>query len=171
MKTPSATMICASFVVALMLSMTPLPGWAVSWRPKWVVLTLIYWILVWPRSFGIGAGWLLGLLVDAAQGSLLGEHALGFSIITYITLRLHQRLRLFPLYQQALFVGLMLLPYKSASLWVNGVYGYAPQSGLYWAPVLTSLVAWPCVFVFLRMGLERIGSKRADNIHYPNSLR
>jgi len=139
-----------SLAVAILLTMTPLPDWAVPWRPEWVALILIYWMLTLPRTVGIGTAWLLGLVVDAARGVLLGEHALGFAIIAYITLRLHHRLRLFPLHQQALFVGLMLLPYKSALLWVNGILGFAPKSWLYWAPVLSSLVLWPCVFVLLQ---------------------
>lgn len=146
-----AAAILASFAVAIMLTITPLPQWAVPWRPEWVALTVIYWTLTLPRTVGIGAAWLLGFLVDAARGALLGEHALGFVIVAFITLRLHHRLRLFPLYQQAMCVGLMLLPYKSASLWIDGIHGYAQESWLSWAPVLSSLVLWPCVSALLRV--------------------
>lgn len=156
MKNPPTMAVLGSLAAAIMLTITPLPDWAVAWRPEWVALTLIYWTLSWPRTFGMGAAWLLGLLTDAAQGALLGEHALGFCIIAYITLRLRQRIRLFPLYQQAFSVGLMLLPYKSASLWINGLYGYTPESGLYWAPVLSSLVLWPCVFTCLQIASKRL---------------
>jgi rod shape-determining protein MreD len=152
-----APAIIASFAAAVMLTLVPLPDWAAVWRPHWVALTLIYWLLALPRAVGIGAAWVLGLIMDAATGALLGEHALGFAIVAYIALRLQHRLPLFPLYQQAMFIGLMLLPYKSASLWVNGIVGYAQESGLYWAPVLSSMVVWPCVFVLL----EAITPRRA----------
>lgn len=147
--------IVASFAAAIMLTLMPLPEWAAPWRPQWAALTLIYWSLIFPRTIGIGSAWLMGLFLDAATGALLGEHALGFAIVAYINLRLHLRLRLFPLHQQAMFVGLMLLPYKSASLWVNGIAGYAQESGSYWAPVLSSMLVWPCVFVLLEAATTR----------------
>jgi rod shape-determining protein MreD len=145
----------ASFAAAIMLTIVPLPEWAVALRPEWVALTLVYWILTMPRAIGIGVAWLLGLFVDAARSGLMGEHALGLAIVAYITLRLHHRLRLFPLYQQAISVGLMLLPYKSASLWINGIHGYGQESWLYWTPVLTSLLLWPFVFVLLQAAAGR----------------
>ncbi|MGH8504195.1 MAG: rod shape-determining protein MreD [Gammaproteobacteria bacterium] len=155
-SSPPATAIVLSFAIAIMLTLAPLPDWAVAWRPEWVALTLIYWVLTLPRTVGVGAGWLLGLLMDAAQGTLLGAHALGFAIIAYITLRLYPRLRWFPLYQQAVFVGLMLLLYKSAALWINGIQGYAQESWLYWAPVLSSMVLWPSVSVLLQATVKPV---------------
>lgn len=145
-----ATGIFASFAVASMLGITPLLDWAAPWRPDWMALTLIYWILTLPRKIGIGSAWLLGLIVDALKGGLLGTHALGFAIIAYITIRLHHRLSLFPLHQQAIFIGFMLLLYKSALLWIYGIHGVAPESWLYWSPVLSSMVLWPFVFVLLQ---------------------
>lgn len=150
MNKPPVAIIVASFAAAIALTLMPLPEWAVPWRPRWTALTLIYWTLALPGTVGIGSALLLGLFVDAATGAVLGEHSLEFAIVAYITLRLQQRLRLFPLHQQALFVGLILLPCMSALLWVNGIMGYAQESGLYWAPVLSSMVAWPWVFALLR---------------------
>lgn len=150
MSNPPVAVIVASFAAAIALTLMPLPELAAPWRPQWVALTLIYWTLALPGTIGIGSALLLGLFVDAATGAILGQHSLGLVIVAYITLRLHQRLRWFPVYQQALFVGLTMLPCMSALLWVNGMLGYAQESGLYWAPVLGSMVAWPCVFMVLR---------------------
>jgi len=147
--------IVASFALAIMLTLTPLPEWAQAWRPEWVALALVYWTLMLPRTVGIGLAWLLGLLVDAARDGLVGEHALGLAIVAYITLRLHHRLRLFPLHQQAIFIGLILLPYKSATLWIKGVSGYPQESWLYWAPVPASMLAWPLIFSVLQATTRR----------------
>ncbi len=138
-----------------MLTIAPLPEWALPYRPEWVALALIYWTLMLPRTVGVGVAWLLGLLVDAARDGLLGEHALGFAIVAYITLRLQHRLRLFPLYQQAIFIGLILLPYKSAALWIKGMSGYAQESWLYWAPVPVSILIWPFVSCILQATTQR----------------
>jgi len=42
--------IMLSFIVALMLTAMPLPDWALSWRPGWVAMVLIYCACVYHAS-------------------------------------------------------------------------------------------------------------------------
>ena len=56
--------VIASMVVALMLTITPLPDWAESLRPAWIVLTLLYWSITFPGSYGIVTAWIAGLVLD-----------------------------------------------------------------------------------------------------------
>ncbi len=138
-----ALAILTSLFIAVSLTIVPLPDWLLPYRPAWVPMTLIYWAMVIPQTMGLGVVWTIGLFMDAAQGTLLGQHAIGYTVTTYVTLRLHQRLRAHPLSQQALMVGLMLLPFMSITLWIKGIQGQAPHTWLYWAPVFTSIVFWP----------------------------
>ncbi len=134
--------IAGSLVLALFLQLLPLPeGWTV-WRPAWVLLTLLYWAVVLPHRVGVGVAWLTGLFVDAATGAVLGQHALGYAVTIYLTLRLHAQLRSFPMLQQALSVMLLLLPYMSIMLWVRGVVGHPPGSWGYWLPLISAVPAW-----------------------------
>jgi rod shape-determining protein MreD len=142
--------ISLSFLVSVILTIMPLPEWGTAFRPEWVALVLIYWCMALPNLVGVGVAWLLGLLVDAAKGALLGQHALGFAITAYITIYLHQRVRVYPLSQQIFVVGFILLPYMSLTLWVKGIRGEAPHTWLYWAPLLSSMLLWPFVFMLLR---------------------
>lgn len=142
--------ITSTFVVALMLTMLPLPDWAALFRPEWVALVLIYWCLALPDRIGIGIGWTLGLLLDVIKGALLGQHALALALVAYLTIHLHQRIRVFPLWQQALFVLLMVALNQMLVLWVKGIIGQPPGSWLYWLPSLTSMLLWPWVFLILR---------------------
>ena len=142
--------IALTFVIATVLMLLPLPEWARPFRPEWIVLALIYWCMALPKKVGVGIAWMLGLCVDVIQGALLGQHALGFAITAYIVIRFHARIRIYPLHQQAMFVGMILLPYMSISLWILGIIGEDPKSWLYWAPVLTSVILWPWVYIVLR---------------------
>ncbi|NIR61524.1 MAG: rod shape-determining protein MreD, partial [Gammaproteobacteria bacterium] len=90
--------------VALMLAMVPLPEAVDSLRPDWVALVVLYWAIALPQRFGLLFAWIAGLLLDVSMGTLLGQHALGLVLVAAVALRLHQRLRLFPLAQQALVV-------------------------------------------------------------------
>jgi rod shape-determining protein MreD len=142
--------IVLSFVIAMMLMAMPLPEWAISWRPSWVAIVLIYWCMALPDRVGIGIGWVLGLLLDVQQGTVLGQNALGLAIIAYITLISFQRMRMFPLTQQAVLVCLYLLLYEIISLWIRGIIGVPPDNWTYWMPAFTSMLLWPWLFIVLR---------------------
>jgi rod shape-determining protein MreD len=142
--------IAFTFIVALMLTMLPLPDWAALYRPEWVAMVLIYWCLALPDRVGVGIGWSAGLLLDVVKGALLGQHALALALVAYLTLHLHQRVRVFPLWQQSLFVLLMVALNQLLVLWVKGIIGLQPDSWLYWLPSLTSMLLWPWVFLILR---------------------
>ena len=141
----------ASFVVATILTIMPIPVQAEPFRPEWILLMVIYWSMATPRMVGIGSAWVIGLLVDVLRGALLAQHALGFALTAYISIRFHQRVRIYPLHQQALFIAMILLPYMSATLWVYGALGQASDSWTYWAPVLTSAIAWPIISLLMQI--------------------
>lgn len=149
-KNQGSEVILLSFVAALMLTALPLPDWAVNWRPAWVAMVLIYWCMALPHRVGIGIGWLLGIFLDVLQGTLLGQNAIGLALLAYFTLQSHQRIRMFPLVQQALMICLFILVYQLLSLWVRGIMGVPPKSWTYWMPAFTSMVLWPWLFIILR---------------------
>ena len=149
-KQHGSGIIVISFIVALMLTAMPLPDWASNWRPAWVAMVLIYWCMALPHRIGIGIGWFMGILLDVLQGTLFGQNAIGLAILAYFTLKFHQRMRMFPLTQQALLVCLFVLVYQLLSLWVRGIMGVPPKSWTYWMPAFTSMVLWPWLFIILR---------------------
>ena len=143
-----------SLAVALLLTAVPVPDDLRIARPDWVLLVLIYWSMALPHRVGVGTGWLLGLINDALTGTLLGQHALAYSLVIYLTLKLHQRLRLYPLWQQALSILVLLSLGQLLLLWINGMIGRPIHSWLYWLPSLIGALLWPFLFVILR-GLRR----------------
>ena len=142
--------ILASFIIALMLTVVPLPDTAALLRPEWVALVLIYWCLAVPTRVGVGVGWISGLVLDVARGTLLGQHALALSLVAFIALNLHQRVRVFPLWQQAVIVLLLVVLQQLLVVWVRGITGHAPDLWLYLLPAVTSMVIWPWLFILLR---------------------
>lgn len=142
--------IALSLLLALALSAVPLPEWANAWRPAWVPMVLIYWCLALPERVGVGTGWLLGLVLDVLRGSLLGQHALSLAVLAFFAISGHQRVRMFPLWQQALLVGLMLLVYITLGNWVAVLVGQGARPGIGWASALSSALLWPWLFILLR---------------------
>ncbi len=141
--------VIVSIVVALMMMIVPLPDWAVAFRPDWLALTLIYWAIWLPRSFSVGSAWLAGLVLDVAQGTLLGQHALALCVVVFITVRLHLLIRVFPLSQLTATVFSLLALYQFILFWTNGVAGVPVPAISYWAPVISGAVFWPLVMMLL----------------------
>ncbi len=142
--------IVMSFVVAIMLTALPLPDWAVNWRPCWVAIVLIYWCMAVPDRVGIGIGWFLGLILDVQQSMVLGQNALGLSLLAYLTIKSYQRMRVFPLTQQAVLICVYLLFYELVMLVISGYMGSATRDWTYWMPAFTSMLLWPWLFIILR---------------------
>ena len=143
-------MIVLSFIVAILLTLLPLPDALVWWRPNWILMVLIYWIMALPHRIGIIAGWFLGLITDLAFDAVLGVHAMSVAIIAYLILILTNRLRLFPLWKQALIVGLMVGLDLVLSLWIQNFISTQPRHLMYWLPIISSTFFWPWVFLLLR---------------------
>lgn len=135
-------------LAALLLSIMPLPAVVEPFRPDWVALTLIYWSLAFPRVFGLLTAWVSGLLLDVAQGTLLGQHALALTVMIYFPLRFHLRLRVFPVWQLAATVMALLALYQFILFWINGTAGVASDLMDYWGSVITGTLIWPPLMLF-----------------------
>lgn len=151
-------MVLLTLVVALFLTILPLPAAAEDLRPQWVALTLIFWALALPDRVGVFWAFGTGLVLDVATGTLLGYHALGFSVIVYAAVELHARVRIFPLWQQALLVWLLLALERLLALWVLGATGQPMPSLTYWWSPFVGLILWPWLTVVLRDLARRAGT-------------
>jgi len=139
-----------SFALALLLTLLPLPEWAQILRPEWVTLVLIYWCMALPTRISIGWAWVAGIMLDVTLGNLLGLHALSLSIVAFLTIKLYQRIRVYPLGQQAFAVLILVAMSQLLTLWILGIIGSTPGSWTYWLPSLSSAILWPWLFVIMR---------------------
>lgn len=147
----SLWVIFLTFFIGYLLAIVPMPPWAMSYRPEWVSLVLIYWVMALPYRIGIGTAWFAGLLMDILEGSILGLNGLVFAILAYVTLSLHQRLRMFSALQQSgmvlALVGLALM----VSHWLQLATGQTVASGmLFLMGAVSSALLWPFIFQLLR---------------------
>jgi len=144
------TVIAVSLVVALMLTVLPMPAWAALWRPAWVALVLIYWCMAAPGHTGVVMGSVLGLFLDVLSGTLLGQHALALAVVAFVAHRSHRQVRVFPLWQQCVSVFALVFLYQALILWITGIQGMPVVAAAYWSSPLVSMFLWPWVFIVLR---------------------
>jgi rod shape-determining protein MreD len=144
-----------TIIVAFLLTLLPMPGWAVWLRPAWVLMILIYWTMTNPERINVGVAWIIGILLDVLQGTLMGEHALALTLVIYLVARMASQLRMYPLIQQGISIFLLVLVYQFILFCIQGFLGSMPQSWLYWSSSLTSMLLWPWVFSIMRDGRQR----------------
>lgn len=148
-----------SVFVALLLGLLPLPGALQPLRPYWLALVVAFWVIEDPDHAGLGFAFAMGLVADVAFGGLLGEQALRLTVMTFILQRFRSQLRFFPLSQQALAIGGLLLNDRVVSAAVHLMLG-EPQLpwAFWWAPLLGMLLWGP---LFLMLDALRIGRRKA----------
>ena len=133
-----------SLVIALALTIFPLREEWVLWRPEWLALTIIHWGFVAPQKSSFILAWFFGLLLDAVHGSILGQHAFGFTIVLFMTLKMRPRILIDSFFQQFFIISIVLGTYLLVNLWILGITGNTPSSGWeYWLTVVSSLFVWP----------------------------
>jgi len=141
--------VLATVIAALALTLLPLPGWLQPWRPSWVALIVIYWLLYEPRRIGLMTAWLVGLMLDTLRGALLGQHALALTIMGFVAMQFHLRVRVFPMGQQTATVFMFVAMFEFILFWVDGVSGVPGGNWRRWLSVMSSAAVWPLVSAFL----------------------
>ncbi len=152
----NAWIIWLSFAVALLLSVAPM-GFLDIARPLWLAMFLSYWALALPHRVGMATAWILGLAQDVLYGTLLGQNALVLTLVIFLVLSLHRRLRMFPRWQQSLVLMVVFGLAQLVQLWLNTLAGNRPPTLLFLLPALVSAWFWPWVYGILRKLQTRFG--------------
>ena len=143
-----------SFLAALLLNFLP-------WKdlrlvPDFVALVLTFWCVRQPRLVGLGVAWTLGLLTDAGNGVLLGQHALAYSLLAFLAIWLSRRILWFSSAQQALHVAALLLTAQGVQLVVRLAAGAGfPGWAIVVGPLLGAAL-WPVISWLLLMPQRRL---------------
>jgi len=149
-----ARTIAASFAVALFLDFLPWPDLRLV--PDFVALVLSFWCVRQPRLVGLGVAWALGLVVDAGNGVLLGQHALAYSLLAFLSIWWSRRILWFGPLLQAVHVAVMLVIAQTLVLLVRLAAGDAfPGWALYVGP-LAAAVLWPMTSWLLLLPQRRL---------------
>ena len=139
--------IWASLFIALLVNMLPLGRQ--PWMPDLLALVLVFWSVHQPLRIGIATAFLFGLVMDVHQTSLLGQHALAYTALSYFAIMVHRRLLWFTVPSQALQVLPLFGSAHAIELAIRLFAGGSfPGWTLVLAPMLESLL-WPVATVIL----------------------
>ena len=143
--------IIGTFVLAALFTVLPLPDWLEAYRPEWVALVVIYWVMALPDRIGLFTAWIAGFFMDVLEGSLLGLNALALALVAYLALSLYQRMRMFSAVQQSSTILILVGIHQLLSFWVLTANSQNTAPNLiFMISALSSAIIWPFIFLALR---------------------
>lgn len=143
--------IWGSLLVALALSMLQNMGlWGrAAWIPDILALVLVFWSIHQPQRVGIGVAFVFGIFIDVHQSAMLGQHAMAYTVLSFLAIAIHRRLLWFTVPSQAFQVLPLFVAAHAIELTVRMVAGGTfPGFLMLLAPLIESLL-WPVVSVLL----------------------
>jgi len=133
----------------LALLFNALPWRDVTGLPDMLALVITFWCIHQPRRMGMGAAWALGLMMDVANGALLGQHAFAYSVLAFAAVLLSRRILWFRIWPQALHVLMLLLASQLLMLAVRLAAGGAFPGPAWFAGSGIAALLWPAVTFLL----------------------
>ncbi len=149
--------IWGSLIGALLLNMVQNMGlWGrAAWTPDVMVVVLVFWTVHQPLRVSIGAAFLFGLLMDVHQGGLLGQHALAYTVLSFLAITIHRRLLWFTVPSQAAQVFPLFLVAHAIELILRMLGGGSfPGLGILVAPFAEAAL-WPIASIILLVPQRR----------------
>lgn len=149
--------IWTTLLIALMLNMLQNMGlWGrAAGIPDFLALVLMFWSIHQPQRIGIGIAFVFGLFIDIHQGALLGQHALAYTVLSFLAIAIHRRLLWFGAPSQAFQIFPLFAASHAIEMLVRLLAGGAfPGFWILLAPLLESLL-WPVVSVLLLLPQKR----------------
>jgi len=152
--------IWGSLIAALLLNMLPLGR--VPWMPDFLALVLVFWNVHQPLRVGIGLAFMFGLGMDVHQSSLLGQHALSYTALSFFAAMIHRRLLWFTVPSQAVQVLPLFAVAHAVELLIRLVGGGIFPGWIALLGPLAEALLWPVASVLLLAPQRRAPDQDAN---------
>lgn len=151
-----------SIILALLLSITPLPDAIIAYRPLILTLVCIYWAIYHSSDFGLGKAFVIGLFLDVLHGTLLGQTSLCLVAITAACMYYQRSFRMSPIFQQILFVLMFCALYQFLFIWTDSINERPLATQARMLTALISALLWPAIVVIMNNTFFRVPKTDKD---------
>ena len=149
-KQPHYFLISMSFLIAILLTIFPLPQELIWLWPQWIFVMVLFWVVTLPFSCGVVLAWSMGVIMDLITGTPLCVHALSFVILVYLILKINHYVTHLLRWQQATVIGIFVFLNNMIEGFILGMTGHTAHTGLMFQSVITTALIWPLLFKILR---------------------
>ena len=140
--------------VAMLLSISLFPA-KFNFYVPWLMLVVIYSSIYLNLKFTVYHAWFLGVVLDLLLGTLLGQSALAFSIVCFLSIKLARRFKFLDIVQQLLIIFCLVLIGQSIVIWLQYKIGNSMQSIVIFKTALIGALLWlPLSFLLRKILLK-----------------
>lgn len=148
-KDPLIAIIVSVFITSILV-IYPLSYFLSGWRPEYMLLVMLFWILCQPIWCGVWFAFSCGIFLDLLIGAPIGMNALSFVIITFTTRFLTREKRVLNFVHLWVVTSLGVVAHLLLQ-WLMQIMGGLDFSiARHWQPLLTSIFAFPLVYYCLK---------------------
>ncbi|WP_028380102.1 rod shape-determining protein MreD [Legionella cherrii] len=137
--------LCLGFIIALLLSILPMPELISAFRPPWVLLLVLYIEYFLPGNFRLTTLLFVGLLLDVLLATVIGEHSFALLFVTWIASSKSRRFQFFSMMQQIFLIGFFCLLYQSIISLITALLGFNYSLFTPVASALVGMFLWPWI--------------------------
>ena len=119
----SVSLLFGTILFATVIQLLPLSGYYFVWRPNFLFLVTIGWIIFRPNYWGIGFAAVLGLFADMVFRSPVGLYVLVFGVIASLPLILSRWLVYFTIVHRCVFVFILVIIFELLENAIFGLWG------------------------------------------------
>ncbi len=148
----SRRLVSTTLAFGFLLTLLPWPD-SIHWLiPDFTLVFLLYWCIHAPHLARLGIAFGLGLLTDASQGMVMGQHALIYVLVAFVALNLRRRLENFQVPGRALHLTPLLIAQQALLLLLGLVFGMTDVDWRHLAAGVTAAIIWvPIAYLLDRL--------------------
>ena len=139
----SVSLLFGTILFATVIQLLPLSGYYFLWRPNFLFLVTIGWIIFRPNDWGIGFAAVLGLFADMVFRSPVGLYVLVFGVIASLPLILSRWLVYFTIVHRCIFVFILVIIFELLENAIFGLWGTPTDYRSIPIRALLSGLTWP----------------------------
>lgn len=143
-----------SLAVALFLNFIPLQSFALTIRPDFAALVILFWSINQPQRLGMSLAFCVGLMMDVHNAGVLGHHALAYCVTVYFASIFRRRLKIFSLLQQMPQIGFVLLVMQGILVLIALLSGSILPDWKFFLASLSGAIFWPVIAFLLSIPLK-----------------
>lgn len=146
--------IIISVIFASILSVYPLSYAVSGWRPLFMLMTMLFWVMCQPTWCGVWFAFSTGIFADLLLDAPLGMNAIIFVLIAFAARFMTRERRVMTFFNLWVIGIIAIFAYLFLS-WLGQVFaGMNFPFARHWQPMLTSIASFPLLYYVLKKWRE-----------------
>lgn len=138
-----------SIIVAAIFQLLPASGDWILWKPNFLLMVTIAWVLYVPNQYGVGFAAAVGLLADTLFRTTLGHYVLVFGLCGGAAYLLSRWLTYFSIFHRMFLVLVLVVIAELIQAMLFSIWDIPMTLGHLPALAVTSALLWPLVDVLI----------------------